>query len=159
MATHGAKIMETRAIQIELEIPIEASRERVWDALTNEVNDWWLPDFRVSGKPERVVFEPRVGGGLYEDAGNGAGLLWFTVVSLKPQESMHLVGQICPPFGGPATAMLYLVLEERGSETLLKITNALVGHVSDDAVDSIESGWRYLYEQGLKKFVEEGTIS
>ena len=159
MATKGAKVMEARAIEIELEIPIHAARERVWKALTQEVDSWWLPDFRVTGMPKAVVFEPRVGGGLYEDAGGGAGLLWFTVISLTENESMHLAGQICPPFGGPATAILYLRLEEQGdSETLLKITNALVGHVDDEALDSIDSGWRQLYENGLKKFVETGAI-
>lgn len=158
MSTIGARIHEARAVTIELEIAIAAGAERVWQAMTGEIDRWWLPDFRVTGAPKAVVFEAEVGGRVYEDMGGGAGLEWFRVISLTPHQSLHLAGQICPPFGGPATAMLYVIFEAMdATHTLLKITNAMVGNVSDGAISEIHSGWRMLFEKGLKEYVE--TVS
>ena len=155
MSNPGAIVSETRSIQIEMEIRIDASKEKVWTAFVEEMDGWWLPDFRVTGDPKAVVFENKVGGRLYEDEGDGQGLLWFTILSLKHAESMHLSGQICPPFGGPATTILYLQFEDDGHGAMvLKVTNSLFGCVDESSAGPIREGWQYLFGQGLKSHVE-----
>jgi len=156
MSIPGAKTTQCRSATLELEIAIEAAPAQVWKAFTNEIDEWWLPDFRVTGSPRGVVFESQVGGRVYEDQGDGQGLLWFHVLSLAEPASMHLAGQICPPFGGPATTQLYVTLEESASGTLLKITNALVGNIDESTVETTREGWRMLFEQGLRQWVEKG---
>ena len=73
---------------------------------------------------------------------------------VTPGESLHLAGQIFPQWGGPATSLLHLALEEQGESTVLRVTDAHHGHVSDANVQSLESGWKQLFTDGLKRHVE-----
>ena len=68
-----------RILQYELEISMRAPRERVWGALTDEINAWWLPDFHVVGPESVVTLDARAGGGLVEALPDGGSLLWYTV--------------------------------------------------------------------------------
>jgi uncharacterized protein YndB with AHSA1/START domain len=68
---------------IELEIPIEAPIERVWKALVAETAKWWRRDFYTSNEAKRFVIEPVLGGRMYEDWGDGAGVVWATVNAVK----------------------------------------------------------------------------
>ena len=51
----GAKMLETRAVVFELEIAIDAPRDHVWQALVDETNAWWLPDFHMVGEGSIVT--------------------------------------------------------------------------------------------------------
>ncbi len=89
----------------ELQIEIAASTQRVWKALTGQLSAWWLPDFHILGPHSIVALEPRAGGRLFEQNGDRE-LLWYTVLSIAPAESLSLVGYCTPEFGGPLTTML-----------------------------------------------------
>ena len=67
------KVSDVRCVQYDFSISINASRQRVWKGLTEQVGDWWLPDFHMLGPDSLVRLEPRAGGRLYEhsDAGDG----------------------------------------------------------------------------------------
>ena len=147
--------METGARKYELEIEIEAPRERVWEALTNETDMWWLPDFRMVGEGSAVHFEARAGGHLVESREDGGSLLWYTVQMCMPGESLHLAGHIAPEWGGPATTMLHLALAEKDGKTVLLVQDALFGHVAEKTANSLESGWRQLFTDGLKQHAEK----
>ena len=82
------------------------------------------------------------------------GLLWQQIQSIVPNESLHLTGQLAPPFGGPATSLLRLALEGDGDSTILKVTDCLFGNVDEATRGNIEVGWRRLYGDGLGKYVE-----
>ena len=41
--------------------------------------------------------------------------------------------------------------------TLVTVTDALFGHVSDGQIESLRSGWKQLFGDGLKPFVEAGA--
>ncbi len=147
------QVMEVRAVQYELQISIEASRQRVWRGLTDQLNAWWLPDFHMLGPESTVTLELHAGGRLYEQQGDHE-LLWYTVLSVTPEESLNLVGYCTPEFGGPLTTMLSARLHEEGGTTHLAVTDALYGHVSDGQVESLSSGWMTLFSDGLKAFLE-----
>ncbi len=53
--------------------------------------------------------------------------------------------------------MLKLTLEEGSGATVLKVTHELYGHVSDQNIENLTHGWRQLFGEGLKQFVEEGV--
>ncbi len=144
------EIVSTR---VELEIPIEASRKQVWKAITEEINLWWRKDFYASSKTKQFVLEPRLGGRMYEDTGNGAGLVWYTVLGIEPLESLYFVGYLTPAFGGPATSILEVGLKDSGKHTILKISDAILGPEADPSEK--EAGWRMLFEEGLKMYVEK----
>lgn len=150
----SAKIMEMRAAQYELEIEIDAPPERVWEALTAETNAWWLPDFHMAGEGSVVTLELEAGGALREDHPDGGSLLWYTVQSVVPGESIHLCGHTAPEWGGPATGMLRLAVEEREGGSALLVTDAMIGHVGDEQIESLRSGWIRLFSDGLKRHAE-----
>lgn len=137
---------------VEVEIPIEAPRERVWDAIVNEIGAWWRKDFCANPNTKKFVLEPRLGGRMYEDAGDGAGVLWYTVMSIDPPNSLTLSGHLALAFGGPATSILNLNLKSTGKATVLEISDSFFGNVEGGCEK--EDGWRLLFGEGLKPFVE-----
>lgn len=145
---------ETQAVRYELEIAIEAPRETVWRALTEETDAWWLPDFHMVGPGSVVTLDARAGGDLVERREDGGSLLWYTVQMCVPGESLHLVGHLAPAWGGPATTMLALVLEERSGATVLRVSDALFGNVSEASASSLQEGWTQLFGEGLKAHAE-----
>jgi uncharacterized protein YndB with AHSA1/START domain len=145
---------EVKAIGYELEVSIDAPKEVVWKAMTEETNAWWLPDFHMVGAGSTVSLDTRAGGQLVESMPDGGSLLWYTVQMCVEGESLDLVGHLGPDYGGPATTLMRLALEDRDGATVLKVRDALYGHVSDAAVASLSSGWKMLFEDGLKHHVE-----
>ena len=73
-----------------------------------------------------------------------------------PEQSLHLVGFMAPEWGGPATTMLELSLEETDSGTVLVVRDALFGQVTESAAKSLEEGWGRLFGEGLKQHAQRG---
>lgn len=140
--------------RIDLDIPIDATIERVWTTLL-DIGSWWLPDYYATPEPHTMLLEAEPGGRVFEKAEDGSGLLWFWVTSITPQKSMHLAGHLSPPFGGPATSQLYIALEKQDDGgTRLSVVNTMFGAVDDDSREQVESGWRALFTDGLKRRAE-----
>lgn len=158
MSTKAAKVLDARAVVFELEIAIDAQPERVWDAMVKETNGWWLPDFHMMGKDSTVTLEPEAGGRFIERMEGGESLLWFTVQWCRPGKFLYLNGTMGHEFGGPASTVLKLALEEKKGNTLLKVTQEMYGHISDDNMKNVSVGWTQLFTDGLKKYVEKGTL-
>jgi len=150
----AAKMLETHAARIELEIPIEAPLTDVWRAVSEEPDAWWVSDMRCVPGGSTLALDPRAGGRLIEQNDSGGSLLWATVIAVQPPRSLSFESAIAPPFGGPCKSFLLIELEERGAGTLLKLTNSLHGHVDESSLPEMESGWRLLFETGLKQLVE-----
>ena len=146
-----------RVLTLELEIPIHAPREKVWRMLTEEIHQWWPRDFYASSNPKAMRFETKLGGRLYEESADGGGVLWYTVIAVTPGVSVDLAGNLTTAFGGPAQTLLRLALREQGDQTVLELSDAVVGNVGDRTAATLEEGWRALFEAGLKQFVEAGS--
>jgi hypothetical protein len=91
---------------------------------------------------------------VYEDWGNDAGALWYTVLVVEPPEVLELAGHLTPSFGGPATTTVRLTLREEAGATVVKIEDALFGRVDEHTVPRVREGWRALIGKGLKSHVE-----
>ena len=140
--------------QVELEIAIKAKPARVWEALVQETSRWWLKDFYTSPATKGFVIEPRLGGHAYEDCGDGAGQIWYTVVGIQPPHSIMLLGLLTPAFGGPAQTILQLTLKATGRGTTLHLSDTIFGRVGDEKMTQTREGWTMLFDGGLKTYVE-----
>lgn len=140
--------------QLELEIPIKARPARVWQALVKETSAWWNRDFYTSATAKGFVIEPLLGGRAYEDWGNGAGQVWYTVIGVDAPHSIMLQGILTPAFGGPAATILQLVLKGSGRNTVLMVSDTIFGRVGDDNVARTREGWETLFGKGLKAYAE-----
>jgi hypothetical protein len=138
----------------EVSVSIQSSKARVWRGLTDQLNAWWLPDFHMLGTDSIVTLELKPGGRMYEET-EGSGLLWYTVLAFEVEKSLDVVGFCTPQWGGPATSMLSFRLADDGNGTLLTMTDALSGHVSQKQIDSLHSGWTDLLSAGLKSYLEQ----
>ena len=142
-----------RSACYQLEIRIDASCKRVWQALTAEIDAWWLPDFHVAGENSTISLDPRPGGQLLECAADGGGVLWYTVHACRPGRSMTLVGPLSAT-SGPGVTTLTLALEENEGGCRLTLIDALFGEISDELVERLRDGWSMLLGDGLKTHVE-----
>ncbi len=154
----GAVRKDASVAQYELEVEIDAPPDRVWSAIINEINAWWLPDFHMVGPDSTVRFDARAGGGLIEEQPDGSSLLWYTVHLIQPAAAtVYLVGHVAPDWGGPACSHLKFAVQSRGKGSVVVVSDAHFGHVSDSNLTSLEKGWGALFRDGLKPFVEKGT--
>lgn len=138
---------------VSVELTINASRETVWKALTEETAKWWTKDFYTSSKTKRFVIEPKLGGLMYEDAGNNEGLVWAIVLGVNAPESILLKGHLAPSFGGPAVSFLEIKLETDGDSTIFKLTDSIFGSISEKLQAELTEGWEMVYK-GLKSYCE-----
>ena len=152
----GIEVKPSGCCTYELEIAINAPREKVWSTLLEDTGSWWLPDFHVAGPESTITFDTAAGGrGLVEENPNGDSLLWFSVHLFQPSQfKIYLIGHEAPEWGGPTTVSLKLAVEETESGCVLKVTDARHGNVSESSVQSYANGWRQLFTDGLKAYVE-----
>lgn len=144
----------TRTINILLEIPIKAKIEHVWQCLLQDVNLWWRKDFYTSNRTKEFIIEPKVGGRMYEDYGNNEGLLWAEVIVIDSPNVIELKGHLSPQFGGPAISFMKLSLKEVEGATILTLSDTVLGDVDDNTKKELASGWKLLYEDAFKNYVE-----
>jgi uncharacterized protein YndB with AHSA1/START domain len=145
-------------VQVKLEIRVEAPPARVWQALVDETGRWWPRDF-YAGPGKDFILETRLGGRMYEDWGNGAGATWYTVTEIDPGKSLGFSGTMPAAFGGPAISLLRLVLRPEGPNgetTVLELTDSEFRLATEKAQASLDEGWRLLFEQAFKGYVESG---
>lgn len=77
------------------------------------------------------------------------------MLHFAPNELLSLAGYCTPDWGGPCSTLLTLKLSESDGRTCLSVSDALFGHVTDGQAESLRSGWRMLFTDGLKKVAEE----
>lgn len=136
-----------------LTLEIAKPHAAVWKAFTGDIHSWWPKDFFATAAPRRMVFEAKPGGRLYEDGGNGNGLVWYHVIALDAPNAISLSGFIAPPFGGPATSLLRVGFFAQGkSITVMEVTDSTFGCLGDPATTA--EGWRMLFEGGFKAWIE-----
>ena len=146
-----------RSCDTQLELRIEASVPNVWKAITADIAAWWPKPFYVGEAPKGFVVEPRVGGRVYEDWGNGEGALWATVTSLSDGQHLHWVGDLDPRYGGPARSMTSFTLKPDGENaTLLQFRDSAYGQLAAETISELEKGWKELLEGNLKPWLEQG---
>jgi uncharacterized protein YndB with AHSA1/START domain len=147
-------ISDSKIIKYQIEVPINRSIEQLWTVMTEEIDLWWMNDFRALGEGSKVSLDPQVGGMLIESDDSGGSLEWYRVQMATPLKSLYLVGYLAPDWGGPTTSMLKLALEADGDSSKLVISDALMGNVTDKSAGSAMEGWQMLFDDGLKKHAE-----
>ncbi len=142
------------ATKVAIEIAIKAPIEVVWQAVTSEANAWWRKDFYTSPKTKQFIIEKKLGGKMYEDYGNGEGLVWAEVIGINSPQSIEFKGNLSASFGGPAISFLKIELASNGEETKLTLTDDIFGKVGENVKTSMTKGWELLFGHGLKPYVE-----
>ena len=159
----GEKIMpltsgniEFGSMRIELEVPIAAPPENVFEALTGDVSDWWGRPYVHSDGAKAIRVEPWVGGRCWEDQGNNEGALYATIVSVARPKELKMAG----PFGmgGFCHSVVTYTLEPKGKGTLLKVSHVAAGEIDDEARGQYSAGWEDLIKGRLVALLQRGEV-
>lgn len=143
---------------LEMQFDIAAPKERVWQMMVTRTSDWWPKEFSAGGKnTKRIVLEPRIGGRLYEDWGEGNGLTWYSVQSMDAPNMIEFLGRTSKDFGGPAIQIVELRLEAAGQGTRLTLVDTVFGAIDAEALKTdLQGGWTNLFGEAFKGFAESG---
>jgi uncharacterized protein YndB with AHSA1/START domain len=70
---------------VRTSITVEAPIERAFTVFTEGIATWWSPDHHIlEGELEAMVFEPYVGGHIYDRAVDGRQCRWARVLAYEP---------------------------------------------------------------------------
>jgi DNA-binding transcriptional ArsR family regulator/uncharacterized protein YndB with AHSA1/START domain len=140
-----------RHVQIELELQINAPRDRVFAALTSEYGNWWPHRY----KPDSTCYcEPVPGGKIGEKFANGGGAIYGEVVYLDSPNLLITAGASSLNKGFQGYSREELVEKDGG--TLLKRSMQLWGTVPEEMERMFREGSRQLLETALKNYLEQG---
>ncbi|KKI90844.1 ArsR family transcriptional regulator [Bacillus sp. SA1-12] len=142
-----------RDFLIEQEVFINGSREVVFKALTEKVEDWW--EFRIAPKgiSSRFTFEPVPGGQFMERWGEKEGAVWGNVYYVNAPEEIRLYGHLGMQ-GAVNSAYTYRLHEKEGG-TLLQLSHSASGIIQENWEQDHKKGWDYLLGSLLKNYVEQ----
>ncbi len=79
MSTH------TQATSVSSSIEVDAPIDRSFEVFTDDIGSWWPSDHHLLDAPlARMVFEPRVGGAIIDQATDGSECRWARVLVYEP---------------------------------------------------------------------------
>ena len=70
---------------VHTEVVVEAPIERAFSVFTEGIGSWWRPDHHIlEGELAEMVFEPRVGGHVFDRGADGSECRWARVLVYEP---------------------------------------------------------------------------
>lgn len=152
-AKEEAAVSELKAILIEQEFKFNAPVSNVFQAITENVADWWGAPYQLTPEPTSLLIEPKAGGRFFEEWEQGSAL-WGVVQSIRQDDHIVFEGS----FGmlGAINGVVTFIVEPADGGTLLKFSHRAIGEVTDDHKKSYAAGWQDLLGVRLKAFAEQG---
>lgn len=140
-----------KIVKLEMECRLNAPVEKVFAAMTTELDEWWAFRFNDASK---VVLEPWVGGRVFEDWGDGRGALYGHVCYYDPPYKLGTRG----PGGidGNYANINWEIFQRDGEGTLYRKSFRLWGEVPEEAEQMYTQGMKAIMEQLLRDYVEHG---
>ena len=78
---------ELQSPSVRSSIVVEASKERTFTVFTEDIGSWWPPEHHLlEGPLAEIVFEPRVGGHVYDRGVDGGECRWARVLAYEPPD-------------------------------------------------------------------------
>ena len=136
------------------EVAIKAAPERVFEALFEEIGQWWDSVHTHSGDAANLSFKCLVG--LCEESGDDLFVRHMTLEFLQPPKTLRLSGGLGPlqPLG--VSGSMTFDLEETEAGTTLSYRYAVNGRNAApwaEAVDRVQLGQL----ERLRRYVETGS--
>ncbi|WP_456273748.1 SRPBCC domain-containing protein [Bacillus sp. AK031] len=143
---------QSKIFRIEQETIINATREQVFKALTDKVEDWW--EFRLApeGKKSSLTLNPVPGGQFIEKWDENAGAIWGNVYYVNAPEEIRIQGHLGMQ-GAVNSAYTYRLTEENGTTTL-QLSHTASGVIEENWEESHTEGWKHLLGTLLKNYIE-----
>ena len=122
----------TDELALRKSIVVECTVEQAFTVFTEQMGDWWPFDGHslFDEKAEAVVFEPRVGGRVYERSTGGEEGLWGTLAAWDPPRGFTMTWH-----------------PGRGEETAQELEVRFSAEDGGTRVDLVHTGWERLGER------------
>jgi uncharacterized protein YndB with AHSA1/START domain len=79
--------MQAADASVGTSIVVDAPAERAFSVFTEGIGGWWDPEHHIlEGELAEMVFEPRVGGHVYDRGVDGSECRWARVLAYEPPE-------------------------------------------------------------------------
>jgi len=76
---------QTTGTAVTTSIVVEAPIERAFSVFTQDIGSWWPPEHHIlQAELADMVFEPRVGGAIYDRGSDGSECRWARVLAYEP---------------------------------------------------------------------------
>lgn len=144
------KLTDFNVSKIELEVEIASPPQRVFDALTKNLNDWW--PHRMN--PASTVTHDCAIGGLIAERWEGGGVIYGYITLWEEGRSCR---STISGFMGPMSATNLDLVEATSTGTLYKKSLHLWGEVPAELEKMFAEGSAALMRSALKAYCEEGT--
>jgi uncharacterized protein YndB with AHSA1/START domain len=77
--------VQDTATSVCLTVVVEAPVDRAFKVFTEDIGTWWEPSHHVlKGELAEMVFEPQVGGNIYDRSVDGSECRWSRVLAYEP---------------------------------------------------------------------------
>jgi uncharacterized protein YndB with AHSA1/START domain len=81
--------IQSTAAPVRTSIVVQAPITRAFEVFTADMGSWWPADHHIlEGELAEMVFEPRVGGHIYDRATDGSECHWARVLAYKPPDRL-----------------------------------------------------------------------
>lgn len=141
---------DAKTFRYQFELFFERSRGDLWRLIIDDINLWWMSDYRALGSDSTMTLDVSPSGGLTETHPAGGFLQWYQVQMWTPGDALYLTGHLAADWGGPTISMLKLELADAGAgATGLTLSEALLGNVTSKSAAQARDGWEHLIGQGL----------
>jgi uncharacterized protein YndB with AHSA1/START domain len=88
---------QSTAAPVRTSVTVQAPVQRAFEVFTQEMRSWWPEDHHLlEGELGEMVFEPHVGGRVYDRATDGRECTWARVLAYEPPERLVFSWDISP---------------------------------------------------------------
>lgn len=136
----------------EVSVVVPHDKAHAWEYYFNQTNSWWSKDFHTSPSTKRFTIDTYIGGHIYENYGEGGGLIWGDIIGVKYDNWLLIRGNLSREFGGPAITMEKFTFEENGDGTKVIYTCDFIGDVKEKSVKSLYEGWKDILHVHYKNY-------
>jgi len=140
-------------------IQVSAPPDAVYDALVDDVHEWWDSDHTYTGDSANMSIEAEAGGYLCERLPSGGSVQHMEVVFAKPGASLRMRGGLGPLQAMGVFGAMTFDLEASGDGTEITLTYVVGGYAPGEgglgalaeAVDGVVRGQL----ESLARYVDE----
>ena len=82
---------------VRASVEVAAPIERAFEVFTKDIGSWWDPTHHIlEAELAEMVFEPRVGGHLYDRGVDGSECRWARVLAYEPPTRLVISWDVSP---------------------------------------------------------------
>ena len=145
---------------VERSLIVDVPPEWAFRFFTEKIGDWWpLGDYSILAtddgqRPDEVVFEPGIGGRVYERLGDKTAV-WGVVNAWDPPNRIAFSWRVNPTWPDETEVEITFTPENGGTRVILRHTGwERLGEQAEAAHAGYSSGWREVlghYEKAIAR--------